>query len=50
MPACPNKSTPQWRNIVKKVGVFEGMRIFIRNGYDVPDFVFKTTNDVYKYF
>jgi hypothetical protein len=47
--ACPNPKSKEWRNITKKVGVFEAFRIFIRNGYDVPTFVFKDIKDVYKY-
>jgi len=35
--ACPNINSPQWKDLVSKIGVFEAMREFIKNGEEIPD-------------
>lgn len=33
---CPNINSPQWKNLVAKIGVFEAMKEFIRNNEEIP--------------
>lgn len=35
--ACPVFSSPQWQALVAKIGTFEAMKEFIRNGEEIPD-------------
>lgn len=34
---CPNKNLPQWKKLVKNVGLTEAYRTWIANGYTIPD-------------
>jgi len=49
---CPNTNSPQWKALVNKIGVFEAMREYIKNG-EIPDAesyeeTFKGTNATLK--
>lgn len=35
--SCPNTNSPEWKDLVNKIGVFEAMREFVKNGEQIPD-------------
>ena len=37
--ACPNKNLPGWKDLVAKVGEYEAMSLFLRNGNSTPNIV-----------
>ncbi len=47
--ACPNIKSEQWLNTVEKTSYFEAYRLFVANGFDMPPFAFKTSDDVERY-
>ena len=47
--ACPNISSKNWLEITEKTNPFEAYRVFVRNGLEVPKFIFENNNDVEKY-
>lgn len=35
--ACPNIHSPQWQELVGKIGIYEAFKEFVRHGEQVPD-------------
>jgi len=37
MAKCPNKSHPDWKSLVSQYGEYETTKMYIENGYDIPN-------------
>lgn len=47
---CPNEKHPDWINIVNTVGYINAYRLFVNNGYEIPEEgIFRNSTDILKY-
>ena len=47
---CPNEKHPDWINAVNAVGYIDAYRLFVNNGYEIPDITpFRNANDALAY-